>query len=83
MVALTAAFTPSLGFTLLLVVASSIILGGLGSAVGAVVGAFAIGIAMEVSTLWISPALKPAIAFAVLTLVLLIRPRGLFGGRSL
>jgi branched-subunit amino acid ABC-type transport system permease component len=72
-----------LGFTLLLVVASSIILGGLGSAVGAVVGAFAIGIAMEVSTLWISPALKPAIAFAVLTLVLLIRPRGLFGGRSL
>jgi neutral amino acid transport system permease protein len=83
MVALTAAFTPSLGFTLLLVVAAAAILGGLGSATGAVVGAVALGVAMEVSTLVITPALKPAIAFATLAAVLLLRPSGLFGRAAL
>jgi neutral amino acid transport system permease protein len=79
MVALTSAFTPSLGFTLILIVASAMILGGLGNAVGAVAGALIIGVAMEVSTLWITPALKPAIAFLTLVTVLLIKPSGLFG----
>ncbi len=79
MVALTASFTPSLGFTLLLVVASAMILGGLGSPVGAVAGAVVLGVAMELSTLVITPALKPAVAFAVLVIVLMIRPAGLFG----
>ncbi len=83
MVALTAAFTPSLGFTLLLVVAAAAILGGLGNAMGAVVGAVALGVAMEVSTLVITPALKPAVAFATLAAVLLLRPSGLFGRATL
>lgn len=83
MVALTAAFTPSLGFTLLLVVAAAAILGGLGSPVGAVVGALGLGVVMEVSTLVITPALKPAIAFATLAAVLLLKPSGLFGRAAL
>jgi branched-subunit amino acid ABC-type transport system permease component len=33
---------------------------------------------MEVSTIWISPTYKVAVAFGFLALVLLIRPRGLF-----
>ncbi len=79
MVALTSAFTPSLGFALILIVASAMILGGLGNPAGAVVGALVIGVAMEVSTFWLTPALKPAMAFAALVVVLLVKPSGLFG----
>ncbi|MDP8959814.1 MAG: branched-chain amino acid ABC transporter permease [Actinomycetota bacterium] len=82
MVALTASFTPSLGFTLLLIVASAMILGGMGSPVGAVVGALILGVAMEVSTIVISGALKPAVAFATLAAVLLVEPSGLLGRRA-
>lgn len=80
MVAITSAFTPSLGFSQILVVASAIILGGLGNPMGAVLGALVIGVAMEVSTFWLTPAMKPAMAFAALVVVLLVRPSGLFGG---
>jgi branched-chain amino acid transport system permease protein/neutral amino acid transport system permease protein len=43
------------------------------------VGGMIIGLAEEVSTAFVSTAYKPAIAFGVLVLMLLIRPQGLFG----
>jgi len=39
-----------------------------------------IGIAQEASTGFISTAYKPAVAFIIMILVLLIRPQGIFGG---
>ena len=42
-------------------------------------GGMLIGVAQEWSTLVIDPSLKVAVGFAVLILVLLIRPQGLFG----
>ena len=39
-----------------------------------------IGVAQEMSTLFISPAYKPAIAFALMVFVLIVRPSGIFGG---
>jgi branched-subunit amino acid ABC-type transport system permease component len=79
LIALTATFSSDFGFSLLLTVAAAIIVGGLGSPGGAVVGALIIGLLTEVSTEWIDPALKSGIAFAALAATMLIRPRGLFG----
>jgi len=69
---------PLLGWRLLLAMFAATTLGGVGSLPGAVVGGIVIGVAMEVSSIWISPTYKVAVAFGFLALVLLIRPRGLF-----
>jgi branched-subunit amino acid ABC-type transport system permease component len=78
------AFTPNFGFTLLLPIFAAVVLGGIGSAYGALVGGVALGLVMEVST-WSAFAggapgvYKPVVAFGVLVLVLLLRPQGVFG----
>ena len=69
---------PLLGWRLLLAMFAATTLGGVGSLPGAVVGGIVIGVALEVSSIWISPTYKVAVAFGFLALVLLIRPRGLF-----
>jgi len=67
------------GFTLLLPLFAAAILGGIGSPGGALLGGLFVGVAQEVSTHWIDTGFKPAIPFIVVTAVLLLRPRGLFG----
>ncbi|MXW60220.1 MAG: branched-chain amino acid ABC transporter permease [Acidimicrobiaceae bacterium] len=81
-VGLDADIDPYLGFQLLLLIFAGVELGGLGTAYGAVVGSVLIGFATEISTLWISPELKFVVPLAVLILVLLLRPQGLFGIRE-
>lgn len=78
------AFTPNFGFALLLPIFAAVVLGGIGSAYGALVGGLVLGLVMEVST-WDAlaggapPVYKPVVAFSVLVLVLLLRPQGVFG----
>jgi len=48
---------------------------------GAIAGGFIIGIATEVSTMFIAPVYKPAVAFALIVVLLIVRPTGLMGGR--
>jgi branched-subunit amino acid ABC-type transport system permease component len=80
-------FDPNMGLALLLPVFAAVILGGIGSAYGALVGGLVLGIAMELST-WselaggISPTWKPVVSFVVLLVVLIARPTGLFGRTS-
>jgi branched-subunit amino acid ABC-type transport system permease component len=77
-------FDPNFGFQLLLPIFAAVVLGGIGSAYGALAGGLALGIAMELST-WpvlfggVDPVYKPVVAFAVLAAALLVRPQGLFG----
>jgi branched-subunit amino acid ABC-type transport system permease component len=77
-------FDPNFGFQLLLPVFAAVVLGGIGSAYGALAGGLALGLAQEIST-WsgfaggVNPVYKPVVAFAVLAVALLIRPQGLFG----
>lgn len=73
--------TPELGWQTLLPLFAAVILGGIGSPYGAMVGGMTIGLAEEVSTAFISTSYKPAVAFGILVLMLLIRPQGLFGRR--
>ncbi len=70
---------PIMGWRFLIPLFAAAILGGIGNPYGALVGAFAIGVASEVSTQWINPSYKPAVAFAILIIILLARPRGIFG----
>lgn len=70
------------GFTILLLLFAAVTLGGLGSAFGALVGAIIIGLVTEISTLFIAPDLRYAIALLVLILVLLFRPQGILGRRE-
>jgi len=72
---------PELGWQMLLPLFAAVILGGIGSPYGAMVGGMTIGLAEEVSTAFISTSYKSAVAFSILVLMLLIRPRGLFGRR--
>ncbi len=76
---LTQGFDFQLGFKILLLVFAAVVLGGLGTIWGAMVGAFIIGIFIEVSTLFIPAELKFVGALVVLIVVLLIRPQGLLG----
>lgn len=67
------------GFRLLLPLFAAVVLGGIGNPWGALVGGLTVGIAQEVSTQWINTGLKPGVPFMIVIIVLLLRPRGLFG----
>lgn len=74
-----AVVSPELGWDQLIPAFAAMILGGIGSPAGAVAGAVLLGIVQELSVPLVGPSYKIAVAFAVLLLVLLVRPRGLFG----
>jgi branched-chain amino acid transport system permease protein len=71
---------PDMGWSFLLPLFAAVILGGIGSPLGALIGGIILGIVQQVSTAFLLPTYKPAVAFAVLILLLFMRPRGLFGG---
>ena len=68
-----------MGFRLLLLMFAGITLGGLGTAYGALVGSFVVGMFIEMSTLVVPTELKNVGALAVLIVVLLFRPQGILG----
>ncbi|WP_135465892.1 branched-chain amino acid ABC transporter permease [Crenalkalicoccus roseus] len=79
--------TPMLGFNVLLAAFAAAILGGIGRPWGAALGGLLLGLAEELSSYpflagepLLQPAYKTAVAFAVLVLVLIFRPQGLFRG---
>lgn len=67
------------GFRTLLLVFAAVTLGGLGKAYGALVGSLIIGLAINLSTLFIDAELKNMVALALLGLILLFRPQGILG----
>ncbi len=77
-------FDPSFGFGLLLPTFAAVVVGGIGSAYGALAGGLLLGLATELAT-WeelaggVDPVYKPVVAFVVLIGALLLRPRGLLG----
>jgi len=79
-VAMDTQLHPVMGFRLLLAIFAAAIFGGIGKPYGAILGGLVIGITEEFSTFVISPGYKPAVAFVVMVLVLIIRPQGLLGG---
>jgi len=79
----------TMGFRMLLPMFAAAILGGIGKPYGAVAGGLIIGLAEELSAYpWIgttpllSPGYKTGVAFAIMVVMLIVRPSGLFKGRS-
>ncbi|WP_227377527.1 branched-chain amino acid ABC transporter permease [Haladaptatus halobius] len=68
------------GWTLLLLIFAAVILGGIGSVYGAVLGGLTIGIASTLSLIWLPSEFTYAAAFGVMIIILVIRPSGLFSG---
>lgn len=71
-----------MGFRLLLLLFAAVVLGGLGTVYGVMIGSFVVGVAVEVSTLWLPSELKGTAGLAILIIMLLVRPHGLFGARE-
>lgn len=70
------------GGQLLLLLFAAVTLGGLGTAFGAFAGAMIIGLIVELTNIWLPGDLKYATALALLILILLVRPQGIFGRRE-
>ena len=59
--------------------ATVVILGGLGSIYGALVGGLIIGIVESASGFFLAPALKEGVYFIIFVFILLLKPTGIFG----
>lgn len=68
-----------MGQEILLLIFSAVVLGGLGTAWGALLGSLIIGLFIQLSTLWIPGELKFVGALVILVAILLVRPQGLLG----
>lgn len=72
---------PEMGWNFLLPLFAATILGTIGNPYGALVGGLVIGIAQQVSTAFLLPTYKPAVAFILMIILLLVKPQGIFGGK--
>lgn len=71
--------SPEMGWESLIPAFAAMVLGGIGSPVGAVLGALLLCVAQELSVPLLGPSYKLVLSFAVLALVLLLRPAGIMG----
>jgi branched-chain amino acid transport system permease protein len=74
--------TPPMGNSLIMPSFVAIIVGGVGSLVGAVLGGLIIGVAAGITTTYY-PAASEAVIYLMMLIVLVIRPRGLLGEEGL
>lgn len=72
---------PTMGKDFILMAFTAVIVGGLGSIRGVVLGGLLLTQVQAVSSLWISPVWSDPLVFAIMVLVLVLRPQGLFGGK--
>jgi branched-chain amino acid transport system permease protein len=73
---------PQVGNGFVLIAFTIVVLGGMGSFVGALLGGFLIGLVESVSGLWLGESLGQIGIFLIFIAVLLFRPQGLFGART-
>lgn len=71
--------TPEMGWESLIPAFAAMVLGGIGSPVGAVLGALLLCMVQELSVPLLGPSYKLVLSFVVLALVLLLRPAGIMG----
>jgi neutral amino acid transport system permease protein len=74
-----ATLTTDLAFQQILIILTVAIVAGLGSVYGVIAAAFLIGLAMDLSVLWLPGGYRPMVAFVVVILALALRPSGLIG----
>ena len=75
-------FAVASGAAYLITIIAAAVLGGAGQPYGAMIGALIIGIVTELSAAAIAPEYKEVVAFAILVLVMVLRPQGLLAKRG-
>jgi branched-chain amino acid transport system permease protein len=70
--------SPQMGSDLIIVVFAVVVIGGMGSILGAIVSGFALGL-IEGLTKFFYPEASSTVIFLIMALVLLVKPAGLFG----
>jgi branched-chain amino acid transport system permease protein len=58
-----------------------VILGGMGSLIGALIGGLIIGVAESLGTVFLPSSMKQVVSFTIMIVILLFKPQGLFGGK--
>ena len=69
---------PTMGNDLLMPAFITVVIGGMGSLAGSIVGGLLVGLAISITTLYL-PAASEVVMYILMAVVLLVRPRGLFG----
>jgi len=72
-------FTPFVGVDFVIIMYSGVVLGGMGSILGAFWGGLTVGFVQQISALALPPQLQNAAIFVVFLLIVILRPQGLFG----
>jgi branched-chain amino acid transport system permease protein len=75
-------FAPSVGLSASVASFNIVIIGGMGSLLGAFVGGLLVAVAESLGAVFLAPSLKELVSFSLLILILLFRPAGLFGRKA-
>ena len=75
-------FQPPTGLQLSVASFNIVIIGGMGSLLGAFVGGLLVAVAESLGAVFLKPSLKELVSFSLLVLILLFRPAGIFGRRA-
>jgi branched-chain amino acid transport system permease protein len=82
LVATYSSFQPYVGLEFVIIMYAGVVLGGMGSMLGAFWGGMTIGLVQQLSSLVLSPQLQNSAIFVVFLAIVLLRPQGLFGRRA-
>ena len=74
-------FQPPTGLSLSVASFNIVIIGGMGSLLGAFIGGLLVSVAESLGAVFLKPSLKELFSFSLLIVILLFRPAGLFGKR--
>lgn len=77
--ATTVAFDFNLGSLFLFYMVAALLLGGAGQPYGAMLGAVVIGVSSQLAAYYLNPLYSDVVAFGIMVVILLVRPRGVFG----
>lgn len=72
-------FQPAGGLSLSVASFNIVIIGGMGSLLGAFVGGLLVSVAESLGAVFLAPSMKELVSFSLLVVILLLRPQGLFG----
>jgi branched-chain amino acid transport system permease protein len=75
-------FQPPTGLQLSVASFNIVIIGGMGSLLGAFVGGLLVAVAESLGAVFLKPSLKELVSFSLLVVILLFRPAGIFGRRA-
>jgi branched-chain amino acid transport system permease protein len=75
-------FAPAAGLSFTVASFNIVIIGGMGSLLGAFVGGLLVSLAESLGAVLLAPSLKEVVSFSLLIAILLFRPAGLFGRRA-